>query len=83
MSAWRQGAWRTGAWRVGSWRGMEAGVGTVVTFFNRISKARTKRITKLNYTLIPVGDGTYNVIVSSGVSQDIVGSPVYRGYEFP
>ena len=82
LGAWRDGAWSTDAWRVGSWR-VEAGVGTVVNIFNRISRARTRRIARLNYRLTPIGDGTYTVVESSGISTDKYDSISYEGYEFP
>lgn len=82
IGAWREGAWSTDSWRVGSWR-IESGVGTVVTFFRRIAKARTHSIHKPNYTVTPIGDGTYNVVEYSGISTDKPSSISYEGYEFP
>lgn len=68
----------------GDWFGtVTLGSGIVVRIFKRISKARTERIARLNYTLTDAGGGLYTVAVSSGVSQDKVGSPIYEGYEFP
>ena len=81
MSAWRDGSWETGAWRLGSWRGMEAGTGLVLRYFGRISKARTPRISKMNYTVTPIGDGTYNRVQYSGISADKVNSISYEGWE--
>jgi len=68
----------------GSWFGdVVVGLGVTVRIFRRISKARTERIAKMNYTLTPLGGGTYNVVQYSGISQDLVNSISYEGYEFP
>ena len=68
----------------GSWFGdVVVGLGVTVRIFRRISKARTERISKMNYTLTPLGGGTYNVVQYSGISQDLVNSISYEGYEFP
>jgi len=67
----------------GSWFGdVVVGLGVTVRIFRRISKARTERIAKMNYTLTPLGGGTYNVVQYSGISQDLVNSVSYEGYEF-
>jgi hypothetical protein len=61
-----------------------AGVGIQVRIFRRIAKARSLgRIARLNYTLVNLGGGLYNVTTSSGISSDLVNSISYEGYEFP
>jgi len=77
-----QGTWL--GYTSGDWFGtVTLGSGVVVRIFNRISKARTKRITRLNYTLTPAGGGTWTVVESSGISTDLRDSISYEGYEFP
>lgn len=66
----------------GSWFGdLIVGAGVTIRIFRRISKARTERISKLNHTITDLGDGTYNVVQYSGISQDLVNSISYEGYE--
>lgn len=68
----------------GDWFGpFLIGAGLTVVFFKRISKARTHSIHKPNYTITAIGDGTYNVVEYSGISQDKPNSVSYEGYEFP
>ena len=60
-----------------------ASIGIQVRIFRRIAKARSLgRIARLNYTLVNLGGGLYNVTTSSGVSADLVNSISYEGYEF-
>lgn len=59
-----------------------AGSGVPVLIFKRIAKARTSRISRPNYNVVPVSSNLYSVTQFSSVSSDKISNVSYEGYEF-